>query len=195
MRKDETLDQLLNLALPRLEKLWQRASKVPEEQESLMWESIDQLSNAFAELQIAMEELHLRVEELEATNQSLTTERQRYQELFEFAPAGYLVTDLNAVIQEANRAAASLLNIPQKSYLIGKPLFVFVTEDVRHDFHTQINQLRIGKEVKGWQVRLQPRQGKPFLADCTIAIVRDSQGEAVRLHWLLQEIALVQAHS
>ncbi|CAA9401470.1 hypothetical protein AVDCRST_MAG94-5938, partial [uncultured Leptolyngbya sp.] len=51
----------------------------------------------------------------------MEAERQRYQELFEFAPDGYLVTDAQGKIQEANLAAARLLNIEQR-FLVGKPL-------------------------------------------------------------------------
>lgn len=188
MRKNEILDQLLNSALPRLEELWQRANTVPEEQEVLMWESLDQLSNAFEVLDVALQEMQRRTEELEAANLSLAAERRRYQELFEFAPAGYVVTDLDAEIQEANQAAAQLLGISRPSSLVGKPLFVFVAENARRDFHNQLNQLRTGKEVRGWEIRLQPRQGNPKPASCTVAVVRNSQGDVVGLRWLLQDI-------
>lgn len=188
MRKNEIFDQLLNSALPRLEKLCQRANTVPEEQEVLMWESLDHLSEAFEELYIAMEEMQLRTEELETANLSLAAERRRYQELFEFAPGAYLVTDSEAVIQEANQAAANLLGISQTSYLTGKPLFVFVVEDARRAFYNQLNQLRTGIEVRDWELQLQPRQNKPKSVACTVAVVRNSQGEVLGLRWLLQDI-------
>ena len=38
-----------------------------------------------------------------------TSDRRRYQELFEFAPDGYIVSDGFGVIQEANQAALALL--------------------------------------------------------------------------------------
>jgi len=44
---------------------------------------------------------------------AVEAERQRYQDLFEFAPDGYLVTDAQGMIQ-ANRAAAKLLNAKQE---------------------------------------------------------------------------------
>ena len=188
MRKDESLDQLIKVALPRLEKLCQRASKFPEEREGLVWESLDQLSNAFEELHVMMEELQLRNEELEALNQSLRGECRRYHELFEFAPSAYLVTDLQGVIQQANQASASLLKIPQMLYLVGKPLYAFVAEEARRDFHTQLNHLQTVKEIRGWQIQLQPRQGKPLKTLCTVGVVQDSQGKAVGLRWQLQEI-------
>lgn len=187
MRNDETLDQLLNLALPRLEELWQRADTVPEEREALIWESLDQLSSAFEKLHIAMEELQLRSEELEALNQSLAAECRRYRDLFECAPGAYLITDLKAVIQQANQTAARLLNASAPSYLVGKPLCVFVAEKARSDFYTQLDHLQTGKEVKGWEVLLQPRWAEPFSAICTVGTVQDSRGKASGLHWLLQE--------
>lgn len=188
MRKDESLDQLLKVALPRLEKLWQRASTFPEEREGLAWESLDQLLDAFEELHRVMEELQLHTEELEALNQSLRAECRRYHELFEFAPSAYIVTDSQGVIQQANQTSAILLKIPQKSYLVGKPLYVFVAEAARHDFHTQLNHLQTVQEIRGWQVQLQPRHGKPLSTVCTVGVVQDSQGKVVGLRWLLQEI-------
>lgn len=188
MIKNQILDQLLNSALPRLEELCQRANTVPEEQESLMWESLDQLSKAFELVYTAMEQMQQSTEELEAANLSLVAERRRYQELFDFAPAGYLVTDLDAEIQEANQAAARLLGISRASSLVGKPLFVFVAENSRRDFHNQLNQFQTGKEVRGWEIQLQPRQGNPLPASCTVALVRNSQGDVVGLRWLLQDI-------
>jgi PAS domain-containing protein len=65
------------------------------------------------ELQVSGEELRVQNEELAAARQTVETERQRYQELFDFAPDGYLVTNAEGVIQEANRAAAGLLRVSQ----------------------------------------------------------------------------------
>jgi len=59
-------------------------------------------------------------QELEITQRALEVERQRYQELFEEAPDGYLVTDPQGTIQSANCAAATLLNVSQK-FLVGQP--------------------------------------------------------------------------
>ena len=61
------------------------------------------LSEALEELSIMIEELHQQREELALTQQSLALEHQRYQDLFEFAPDGYLVTTMQGVIQEANQ--------------------------------------------------------------------------------------------
>ena len=96
-------------------------------------EALVELSIALEELQVAEEELRQQNEELLAARQMAEMERQRYQDLFDFAPDGYLVTDPQGVIREANRVAAILFQVPQ-GFLIGKPLLLFVAPEDRRDF-------------------------------------------------------------
>ncbi|MBW4453691.1 MAG: EAL domain-containing protein [Nostoc indistinguendum CM1-VF10] len=81
----------------------------------------DIITEAFEELHTAMEELLTASEELKLTRAAVEKERQRYQDLFEFAPDGYLVTNAAGIILEANYTAATLLGVHQK-HLVGKPL-------------------------------------------------------------------------
>src|SRR5689334_6778598 len=83
------------------------------------------LNDALEELSTAEEELRAQNEQLAAAQQVIIAERQKYQELFNFAPDGYLVTDSAGVIREANLAAARLLERPRR-YLPGKPVRVLV---------------------------------------------------------------------
>src|SRR5262245_2768552 len=82
---------------------------------------------ALEELSVAYEELLQQHDELLTTQRARDAERWRYQELFESAPDGYLVTDAHGIIREANHAAATLLHVPQ-SFLLDKPLSIFVAQ-------------------------------------------------------------------
>src|SRR5262249_57032673 len=77
------------------------------------------------ELRVAEEELHQQHNDLLVARQTTEAAHQRYQELFDFAPDGFLVTSHLGLIQEGNRAAADLLAIPQHR-LRGKRLLTFV---------------------------------------------------------------------
>src|SRR5918996_1822804 len=70
----------------------------------------EQLQNALEELRVAEEELHQQYDELLSTQAELAAEHQRYLDLFELAPCGYLVTDQTGVIRKANQTAVALLN-------------------------------------------------------------------------------------
>jgi PAS domain S-box-containing protein len=87
----------------------------------------EELQTALEELRVTQEELHQQNEELVKNRQMIERERQHYQDLFEFAPDGYLVTDVAVKIQQANFKVASLLST-QKQNLINKPLAIFIAK-------------------------------------------------------------------
>ncbi|MFP4123288.1 PAS domain-containing sensor histidine kinase [Coleofasciculus sp.] len=131
-----------------------------------------------------------------AAHQATEDERLRYQELFEFAPDGYLITTASGVVQDANQAAATLLNIDKKR-LIGKPLAVFVTDANRPTFHTQLNRLTnlscpefpSTLLYRDWELSLQPRQSEPFPADISISAIINPQSQIVGLRWLIRDMS------
>jgi PAS domain S-box-containing protein len=71
-------------------------------------------------------------EEIRQQNKKLAIERerQRYQDLFEFAPDGYLLTDAVGTIQAANQAAATLLSVSE-ARLVGESLIDYIAEPDR----------------------------------------------------------------
>jgi PAS domain S-box-containing protein len=150
-------------------------------------EALEELLAALEELQVADEELCQQNEELLATLQVVEAERQRFQEFFEFAPDGYLVTDARGTIREANRAAGALLAV-RPDRLAGKQLIVFVTEEDREIFHTQLTQPLQLERLQDREVQLKPRKGASFSAAVTVAVVRDREGSAEGLRWLLRDI-------
>ncbi|MBI3949361.1 MAG: sigma 54-interacting transcriptional regulator [Acidobacteria bacterium] len=184
---EETFDQRIGAARKRLEAHRQRASASPEQQEVLKANAFEDLSVTVEELQIADEELRQQKDELAAAQTIVEAERQRYQELFEFAPDAYLVTDTEGVIQEANRGAATLLNVSQPT-LVSKPLVVFVAKDDRQAFHIQLSRLPDERGIQEWELHLQPHEGTAFPAAVTIAAVDDAQGKLVGLRWLIRDI-------
>src|SRR5712691_10262761 len=127
---DSTLNQQIALLQQRIVALEQRAMADPSQ-------ALEGLPEALEELRTALEELSVTDAELRHQNEALATahavgeaERRRYQELFDFAPHGYLVTDPAGIIQEANRAAGALLARVQ-DHCIGKPLALYVVEAER----------------------------------------------------------------
>ncbi|MEQ9666785.1 ATP-binding protein [Coleofasciculus sp. G2-EDA-02] len=161
-----------------------------------MTETIAELSTTLEELQVAVEEIQERNQELAAAHQTTENERRRYQELFEFAPDGYVITTASGTIQDANHAAATLLNIEQRR-LIGKPLAVFVADISKSTFRTQLNRLTHLSPpdfsttllYRDWEVFLQPRQSEPFPAEISISAVLNPQSEIVGLRWLIRDMS------
>ena len=65
-------------------------------------DTVEDLKAALEELRGAEEEMRQQNEELSSTRLQLDLERRRYQELFDFAPGAYLVTDLSGIVRQAN---------------------------------------------------------------------------------------------
>nr|WP_290226168.1 ATP-binding protein [Trichocoleus desertorum] len=160
-------------------------SQIPEHLDHLL--THEQLLTALEELQVAEEELQQQNEALQISRNLLDEERRRYQELFEFAPDSYIVTDANGQIQEANQAAIALLNLP-KEFLIGKPLVIFVDELERRSFRFKLLQLRQEYGPQELEMRLQPRKAPSLDMSVTVALVRDSQGKVIALRWQLRDV-------
>jgi PAS domain-containing protein len=75
--------------------------------------SLESLHLSYEEMQTSLEASQVIEEELLEHSDQLLAERQRYYDLFQFAPDAYLLTDANGLILEANAAARKLLNIRQ----------------------------------------------------------------------------------
>ncbi len=149
-------------------------------------ETLAQLSIALEELEVNAEELHEANEELVTNRQILHLERQRYQDLFNFAPDIYLVTDTEGVILDANKRAAEILQV-HLAYLLGKPLLIFLYEGDRLKLNQIILNLQQQKKpIHCQELRLYRPQANIDIAVEVAAIAMcNDQGEAVSLRWSL----------
>ncbi|OKH31176.1 hypothetical protein NIES2119_29265 [[Phormidium ambiguum] IAM M-71] len=172
----------------RVSTLLHRAHSNLSEDPELLPEVLEELGVSLEELRVSQEVLHEQNQELLEAHAALKLERQRYQELFEFAPDGYLITDIEGTIQEANQAASLLLKVSAK-HLIGKPLIVFVPEPHRPAFRNELNRLHKVGRLQEWITQLQPRKADPFDAALTVTTVSDWTGAIAGLRWLVRDIS------
>lgn len=179
--------QQIQEVLHRSQFLEDCVSESPKQHQHLLAQAFEELRTALEELRVAEEELRQQNEQLVLAQQEVEVERLRYQELFEFAPDSYLVTDTYGKILEANRAAATMLNI-SKNYLIGKTLSSFIPEEERRAFRTQLTHLHEIEQIQEWEIRLQPRRGHIFDASLNVTTIKDKQGQPLGWRWLVRDI-------
>ena len=94
----------------------------------------EDVATVLHELNVHQIELEMQNEELRAVHFDLDRQREKYFELFDQAPSGYLVTDSDGVVTEANLTAASLLGV-QREELIGHTLREFVVAEDQDDLY------------------------------------------------------------
>jgi PAS domain S-box-containing protein len=148
-----------------------------------------ELNSALHELQATNAELLEQNGEMAASRQTLEEERRRYQELFDFAPDGYLVTDMEGIILEANSAAASLFQV-SRSALIGKPLAVFVCQEEHLSFRARLAKIKNGNVVQNenWELGMLSLKKTVFPVSLTVSKVTASRRGTAELRWLLRDI-------
>jgi PAS domain S-box-containing protein len=155
----------------------------------LLDKALQELYFVLEELKTSQDELHLQNQALIATQQTVRLEQQRYQTLFELAPNGYLLTDLQGNIHQANHYAATLLLCTPQEYLINRPLLVFVYEPDRPHFQAQLANL---KPNRPWEVTLKPLNGILISVMILVTKINDSVQQKTMLLWSLHDITLRQ---
>jgi formate hydrogenlyase transcriptional activator len=87
----------------------------------------DEARRLLHELQVHQIELETQNEELRRAREELELSRNKYAELYDFAPLGYFVFDAAGIIREVNLTGAQLLGM-ERSLLANKPFAGFIAD-------------------------------------------------------------------
>jgi PAS domain S-box-containing protein len=138
----------------------------------------------FEELKTEDKILRRQKDEMFFAYQTLEIGYQRYWEFFNFAPDGYLVTDTDGIIREANQTILSMLSTKQTD-VIGKSITSLIPGTSHYDFGMQLNWFSGSQNL---EVFLQPSGCKSFYASISIAPQCNVQNKPIGLLWLVRDI-------
>src|SRR5439155_13731841 len=88
---------------------------------------VDHLSH---ELSVHQEELEMQNRELREMAHELEDSRNRYANLYDFAPVGYVSLNVRGEIQEINLTAAQMIG-KERTHLMDRPIHLFMDERLR----------------------------------------------------------------
>src|SRR5262245_5340840 len=89
------------------------------------------------ELRVHQIELEVQNEELRQAQLELAQSHDRYSDLYEFAPVGYVTLDQRGRIVESNFAAAAMLGVDRVD-LVGEDIHQFVVRESRDDCYLHL---------------------------------------------------------
>jgi PAS domain S-box-containing protein len=122
------------------------------------------------ELQTYEVELEAQNQQLRSTQHELETSRDRYMELYDFAPVGFASLEPSGTVRRVNLATAVLLGC-ERSRVIGKSLLQFVHRESRSELREHLRrslegrivcELRLKSEVPRYvQLVSTPRHSGP----------------------------------
>jgi PAS domain S-box-containing protein len=134
--------------------------------------------------QLELEARNLELEEaklaLGKSVDALATSEERYRELYEAAPIGYLTLETGGRIQAANRAAAKLLGVEQPS-LLALPLSRFVTPECQDAWHHYRRTLLRDGHMENVDLDLELGGGRRMHVQLAGMVLRNRDGDPIGL--------------
>jgi PAS domain S-box-containing protein len=106
------------------------------------------------ELQVHQIELEIQNEELRQAQIELSDTRDRYSDLYEFAPVGYLTLNAEGTVQAANLTAATMLGIERRN-LMGSRFGLYIWREDREKFSQCQGEVFVSGERQIFEVRMK----------------------------------------
>jgi PAS domain S-box-containing protein len=144
-------------------------------QEPLSWicfvVDLSKLKQAEEELLRSHAELENRVTERTA---ELEKSRNRYSDLYDFAPLGYVTLDGHGIIREINYTGAELLGV-DRSLLLDTPLVSYVIKDDAELLLDHLRRCRQTKKHVTTQLNISCKDGMQFHVQLYCVPVKDTE--------------------
>lgn len=129
-------------------------------------------------LQAHQAELQTQNEELREAQTKLEASRNRYSDLYDFAPLGYFTFDREGLIQEVNLTGAEQLG-DDRQQILRKPFFLYVAREDQARFRSHLTAVFRGGGRRHCEVKIEGRT--PFYAQLESLLVEsDSEGPRCR---------------
>jgi len=102
-------------------------------------------------------------EELRRAQKELEESRDRYSDLYDFAPVGYFSFDKNGLIIEVNLTGAKKLGV-ERNFLIKKPFSLFISSSSKDTFYLHLRQVFSTGVRQTCELKLVDKKGAEFEA-------------------------------
>jgi PAS domain S-box-containing protein len=144
--------------------------------------SAEDMQHLLHELQVHQIELELQNEQLSTAHRDLEVSRNKYADLYDFAPVGYFAVDAQGLILEVNLTGAAMLGTDRHS-LIRQPLAHFIDRADQDAYYFYQRALFSSGTSQPCEIRLVGQNLLKFYARLEGIAVQNSDGtiESVRL--------------
>jgi PAS domain S-box-containing protein len=130
------------------------------------------------ELQVHQIELELQNEELQGARAELEAGMERYSDLYDFAPIGYVTLDGDGTIGQVNLSGARLLGL-ERSRLVGARFGLFVSPEYRPAFNALLEKVFESQAKQVCDLTIGPEKSAPLWVHIE-AVASDDGGRECR---------------
>ena len=147
----------------------------------------DDVRELVHELRVHQIELETQNEELRRAQETITESRDRYVDLYDLAPVGYVTLDPQGRIVELNLKGAKLLGAPRNS-LIQRPFILFVAPEDRQTFHGYLWQLSVGADHQSCELEFRLQQSPATALSLESLALVETGGKVLQYRMALTDI-------
>jgi len=139
------------------------------------------------DLQVHQIELEMQNDELRRTQQELHAERDKYADLYDFAPVGYVTIGEKGMILDANLTMCTMLGVERRR-LIGGPFSQFINRNDQNVFYYHRNKLIETRTKQTCELRIVKRGASQFHAQMECIPVLDENGTLGQIRGAVTDI-------
>ena len=148
--------------------LRKRAEEIAQETADQSPANFDKISPAkikktLHELRVHQIELEMQNEELQRTQTQLDAQRERYFDLYDLAPIGYVTVSEQGIILEANLTAVTMLGVTRRM-LVRQPLTSFIIKEDQNIYYLQRKRLFETGKPQAYELRMMKKDETYFWA-------------------------------
>jgi PAS domain S-box-containing protein len=162
---------------------------------------VEDVKKLIQELRVHQIELEMQNDELRKVQVELAESRDRYSDLYDFAPIGYFTLDEKGLIGEINLAGADLLGFERAS-LMKKGFSRFIAPGSQDVFYSHRRRTLETGTKQVCELELKGKDGRSFYAQLQSAAVMGEGGDFIQLRTAFvdvterkrAEVALLEAH-
>ena len=138
------------------------------------------------ELQVHQIELEVQKEELEQATERAETASDKYSELYDFAPIGYITLSKEGKITQLNLAGAKLLG-NERSRLINKMFSLFISDETKPVYYLFLSQLFESDDNQNCEVTLKTNESSTLHINLTGVVAPNGDQGMVTLADITQQ--------
>lgn len=171
-----------------MRRLRQRAEEILRRRsEELAQGPASEMAQLLHDLAVNQTELEIQNEELCRISLEAENSRNRFAQLYDLAPVGYLTLDSNGVVRETNLTAARLLGLERK-VLLRKRLARFVAPKSQDQLHLHLRKIFDVQSRQTCELQLRPVGAPPFTGRLEMAVMPGDAGEEPRCLAALSDV-------
>jgi PAS domain S-box-containing protein len=148
---------------------------------------LEDIHELIHELEVHQIELEMQNEELRQAQLDLEAARDKYTDLYDFAPVGYFSISDKGLILDANLMSATMLGM-ERGKLTGRRFSEFIAKDDQDVFYLHRQKLFETETKQVCELKLAKKDGAEFYAQLESYAVKDEAGNYSAIRTSLSDI-------